>query len=353
MATTEHTTNDALAAALRQTRKAWRDSNIVISENTSVLKGTAERPDILVLEPNVSPVVIETEFIPAVTVEKDAVSRLGKVIRTTGRTILSSVAVRLPATFKNKQGTKLYEDISNTRDLEVATFTGSSPTTATRWPISGWIRMSIAELSVLTQSASIPPAVIEAAADELVNGVSEAAGLLDEIATRHSGAMSNIARELRQEDGVQTRRMAATILSNAFMFQDNLASGPGELSIVNSLEQLRGAGKLTKSGVLAEWRKILKVNYWPIFDIARRILEPIPTQDSKPLIAGLTTTADKLLENQLMHSHDLTGAVFQRLIADRKFLAAYYTTPASAALLVGLALDPLKSPAVLGPAKTI
>ncbi len=41
-----------------------------------------------------------------------------------------------------------------------------------------------------------------------------------------------------------------------------------------------------------------------------------------------------------MRSHDLTGAVFQRLIADRKFLAAYYTTPASASLLVGLAITP-------------
>ena len=37
-----------------------------------------------------------------------------------------------------------------------------------------------------------------------------------------------------------------------------------------------------------------------------------------------------------MRSHDLTGAVFQQLIVDRKFLAAYYTTPASAALVAML-----------------
>src|SRR5215207_1758707 len=63
-------------------------------------------------------------------------------------------------------------------------------------------------------------------------------------------------------------------------------------------------------------------------------------QESKPLIEGLATTANKLLQNRLMRSHDLTGAVFQRLIADRKFLAAYYTTPASAALLAALAITP-------------
>src|SRR5205807_9888795 len=94
-----------------------------------------------------------------------------------------------------------------------------------------------------------------------------------------------------------------------------------------------------------EWSKILQVNYWPIFDISRRILEHIPVQESKSLIERLAETADRLLENRLMRSHDLTGAVFQRMIVDRKFLAAYYTTPASAALLLGLAITPERLPA--------
>jgi len=192
----------------------------------------------------------------------------------------------------------------------------------------------------------VPPDVINAAADQLVSGVSEAAGLLEEMSGSHPGAIHKISEELRQEDGGQTRRMAATILANAFVFQEYVAGGPGELAHVYSLEQLRGSSSgLTKSTILAEWRKILNVNYWPIFDIARRILETIPTADSSFLIEGLFATADKLLENRLMRSHDLTGAVFQRLIADRKFLAAYYTTPASAALLVGLALSQDMPPA--------
>src|SRR5438270_12671494 len=61
MATTEHTINDALAELLRGTRRVWRDTDIVSSENTGQLKGSTARPDILVVEPNVSPVVIETE----------------------------------------------------------------------------------------------------------------------------------------------------------------------------------------------------------------------------------------------------------------------------------------------------
>src|SRR5689334_10874654 len=72
MATTEHTINDAIAAALRDTRRAWHASNVVSSENTGMLKNSNRRPDILVLEANVSPVVIETEVLPAVTVESEA-----------------------------------------------------------------------------------------------------------------------------------------------------------------------------------------------------------------------------------------------------------------------------------------
>lgn len=339
VATTEHTINDALAAVLRETRRAWHTSKIVSSENTSMLKGSAKRPDILVLEPTVSPVVIETEVLPAITVENDAKVRLGEVVRTTGRTILSSIAVRVPARLRDKAGTALRADLTTATDLEMVLFTGSEPSVASRWPHSGWIRGSAADLSILAQSASMPPDVIEAAADQLVSGVSEAAGLLGEMASAHPGAIHKISTELCQEDGEQTRRMAATILANALVFQESLAGGPGELAIIGSLAELRANGSgLSKFGVLAEWRNILMVNYWPIFDIARRILQIIPTEESKALLEKLAETAAKLVEKRLMRSHDLTGAVFQKLIADRKFLAAYYTTPASAALLVGLAI---------------
>lgn len=94
------------------------------------------------------------------------------------------------------------------------------------------------------------------------------------MATAHPTAIHKISEELHQEDGEQTRRMATTVLANAFVFQESLAGGSRQLASVKSLEQLRGSsGGLSKSAILAEWRNILKVNYWPIFDIARRILE--------------------------------------------------------------------------------
>ena len=131
------------------------------------------------------------------------------------------------------------------------------------------------------------------------------------------------------------------MLANSFIFHENLAGGPDGLAEVRTLDELRGSdGNLTKSDVLLEWKKILDVNFWPIFNISRLILETIPAAWSGDLIARLARAAQQLVERNLTRSHDLTGMVFQRLIADRKFLAAFYTTPASAALLVGLAVTP-------------
>jgi hypothetical protein len=93
--------NDALAAALVTTRRAWSKKDIVRSEPLGALKGGSKRPDILVTEPNVSPVVIENEVLPATDVEAEAISRLGQQLRVSGRTILSSIAIRAPDRFRD------------------------------------------------------------------------------------------------------------------------------------------------------------------------------------------------------------------------------------------------------------
>ncbi len=345
MATTEQTINDALAGILMEIRSLWRHKGVVKSENVDVLKGSGKKPDILITEPNVSPVIVETEMLPATSVELDARQRLGEHLAPSSRLILSSLAIRLPVRLRDFSGEPLRNEILNASDFETALYTGESPESYTRWPQSGWVLGNVTDLSMLIQSASVPPAVVEEAANKLVNGVSEAAALLEDMAIAHSGAMKKICEELRQQDGEQTRRMATTILANALVFHESLARGEGDLYEVRTLEELRGKhGGVNKGETLEDWKRILKVNYWPIFDIARRILEVIPADTAHPLLERLVNTAGELVANHMMRSHDLTGAVFQRLIADRKFLAAYYTHPASAALLVGLAIDTDETP---------
>ncbi|MFC1893392.1 hypothetical protein ACFLYR_05115 [Chloroflexota bacterium] len=345
MATTEPTINDALAGVLMETRSLWRYKGVVKSENVDVLKGSGKKPDILITEPNVSPVIVETEILPANSVELDAKQRLGEHLAPSGWRILSSLAIRLPVRLRDFSGQSLKGEIINASDFEMALYTGESPESFARWPQNGWVSGDVTDLSMLIQSAAVPPAVIEEAANKLVDGVSGAAAFLEDMAIAHPGAIKKICEELRQQDGEQTRRMAMTILANALVFHESLARGEGDLYYVRTLDELRGkCSGVNKGEMLEDWKRILKVNYWPIFDIARRILAVIPADTAHPLLERLVITAGELVTNHMMRSHDLTGAVFQRLIADRKFLAAYYTNPASAALLVGLAIDTAKTP---------
>ena len=216
MATAEHTINDALAEVLRETRHAWQERSVsrsentgidtrsqvlretshawqghsvVRSENTGMLKRSNEKPDILVIESSVSPVAIETEILPAPTVEQEATSRLGKQIRATGKAILSSIAVRLPQRLRTRQGSSLRSEIEHATDIEMALYTGSDPSAYSRWPRAGWIIGGVSNLSILVQYASVPPEVIDEAADQLVTGVSEAAGSLKEMLQGHPGAV--------------------------------------------------------------------------------------------------------------------------------------------------------------------
>jgi len=341
MATTEHTINDAIAELLRGTRWAWRGTNVVRSETTGLLaESSGLRPDILVTEPYTAPVVIETEVLPAANVEAEAIARLDERLSGSGRPILSCISVRLPTRFRDAQGRKLKNVIKAADDLEFALYSGENAQKCDRYPQSGWLRGGINDLSVLVQSASIPPLIIEKAAVEFEKGVTQAANLLNEIAKNHPAAAQKIADELHQKDSAQTRRMAMVILVNAFIFHEYLAGGHGGLADVRTLGELEYSNSgLQIPVILEDWNKILRVDYFPIFDIACRILRVIPAFQSFELIGRLARTAVGLASIGVIRSHDLTGTVFQKLISDRKFLAAFYTTPASAALLVGLAVN--------------
>ena len=93
---------------------------------------------------------------------------------------------------------------------------------------------------------------------------------------------------------------------------------------------------------LETWNEILKVNYWPIFAVGRDILNQIPSNSAARILRTLEFTVAEVNATGIDNSHDLTGLVFQRLIADRKYLATFYTLPASAALLARLAVDKMQ-----------
>ena len=104
-----------------------------------------------------------------------------------------------------------------------------------------------------------------------------------------------------------------TIVTNAFILHENLAGSHGVLSI----DELRNSlGVLSKTDVLDEWRKILQVNYYPIFRIAQQIVTVLPQADASKICGQAARTTAQLVAAGVTRSHDLTGIVFQKLIAE-------------------------------------
>ena len=329
---TEPSVNNAMGTLL----EAMLPRSDVRSENIRAIAGRPGlQPDILITGPGRAPVVIEAEYMPAAHVEAEAKDRLGLETAANGREIEAVIALRYP------------DEIGNARDLPAAlsvarlsycVFTENGGTN--RFPESGWLEGSVEDLADMVRLVSVPQHAVDRATTTLQEGIDGAARLLDELDQTRPGITAAIAALLGMANVPQTRRMACAIIANALVFHDQIA---GMHAKIKSLALACGDSVENPQGeVLAAWTAILNINYWPIFAIAKDILGHFDSADAARILHRLRDTAQAVNATGVENAHDLTGRVFQRLIADRKFLATFYTLPASAALLARLAVAKLE-----------
>ncbi len=341
----EDTINVQLGEVLQELRPAsWR----VLAEHQRTLRNTSARPDILIEEPAGWPVVIEAERENHASAEQDALARLGAVVDETGHPIESAIALVYPPDVREQTGgRRIRAALRATEALEYALYSAASGDAVERLPESGWLRGNVRDLAMLAQRAAIPAQRVERLVDALEQGVSAAAGEFNRRHRSHGvGIGGAVAEVLGQSDDQagQTRLMAMTVLINALIFHESLAQAGLALDderTVALVQQFNStASGFDQQAIITEWRAILEVNYWPIFATAGEILQRLPIATANAVLQPLWEAARQLIRGGVTKSHDLTGVIFQRLIADRKFLATYYTRPAAAALLAGLALHP-------------
>ena len=327
---TEPSANNALGLLLHP----MLPRNQVITENTQILVGhPGLQPDIVITASGRSPVVVEAEFMPAFTAEAEAKARLGLEVANTGRTIESSIALRYPGSVRNAD--VLADAISNA-SLSFCVWNENG----TRFPESGWLDGGVADLADLIRLVSVPQKAVDQAASALEAGINNAATLLDQVNETRQAITISIAGLLGMTNVPQTRRMACAIIANALVFHERIA---GMHQNVKPLALVCGDSVPNpQNEVLAAWTAILDINYWPIFAIARDILQQLPSGDAAQILRRLRDTAQAVNATGVDNAHDLTGLIFQRLIADRKYLATFYTLPASAALLARLAVAKLE-----------
>ena len=330
---TEPSANNALGRLLQRMLPTCE----VRTENTQAIAGhPGLRPDILITAVGRSPVVIEAEFAPGANVEVEAQERLGLRTTSDGRLIEAAVALSYPSSVA--EAADLDCEIADA-SLSYGVFThdGEDPN---RFPASGWLEGSLEDLADLVRLVSVPQHAVDRAAQVLEEGIDRAEKIIEEVAEQRPFVALDIAELLGMTNVRQTWRMAGAIVANALIFQDRLT---GVHKTVKTLDEVCGEETLNpKREVLTAWNEVLAINYWPIFAIARDIVRKMQTWDAVRLLRTLRESAEGVNATGVNNAHDLTGRVFQRLIADRKYLATFYTLPASAALLARLAVAKMK-----------
>ena len=337
---TEIVINTELARAFAHRHPRWTADGAMTVESTGVLLGDpAAQPDIVISHPGGAPVSVETEVVPARSVEADARSRLGRYLEATDEVIENAVAVRMPESLRDGRRSLAEGILGAEFEYCLLGIQGGElePTTVARFPTAGWLKGGIDALTGFVELTALSERLIANGTIALERGVAAAARLL----RQGDGVdyLDKMARILKQEDGEQTTRMAMAIIANALMFHTAIA---GEHDVATLAELRTATGRsMSQANVLAEWARILRINHWPIFKIASDLLRVVPARKATRTLDDLAAVADEMAGIGVTTTHDLAGQMFGRLIADRKFLATFYTLPSSAMLLAELAVGRL------------
>ena len=366
MPNSENTITSAFVNVLRPMREAWS----INEQITRPFLNVTQKPDVIVTERGRNPVVIEVKIdgdTPNFTGKIQAEAHFGMLLDPsvfTGLTyniIENVLRVRMPARFRTMPQDKIESDMRRAEDIAYILLNKSgseiepvpdpvlfiaepeidTETAPESFPQNGWLNGSVADIATAIRVRATPISKIDAAADLLEKQIETAAQQLESAIKERPSIGAEIEAILFQKSGEQTSRMAMLIVTNAFVFQSVLAGKP-EMERVMSLKRMLSdnAKRLRYEQVIAGWNIILKVNYRPIFHVAKRLIEAIATDDElvDRILATLCDTAKELVDQRLTQIHELAGTVFQRLIVDRKYIKANYTRLESVALLSALVL---------------
>jgi len=147
-----------------------------------------------------------------------------------------------------------------------------------------------------------------------------------------------MSNQLTPKQRSAINHIAGLVLTNAMIFQEVLSQRESRISPLQEFQS-----HSDPVGSLADhWEFILsEINYYPIFHIAHNLLRCLSSDRSTTqAVRELLKTARQIVDWRASLRHDLAGRIYHRLLAEAKYLGAYYTSIPAAVLLLKLALYP-------------
>ena len=132
-------------------------------------------------------------------------------------------------------------------------------------------------------------------------------------------------------------KVAALVLANALIFQEQLALTDGRV------EPLRKLGQSSDviGSASRHWRWIWEnINYISVFQLGERVLAELPaSRATVSAFQALLGEAQAICTQQAALRHDLMGRIYHWLLHQAKYLGTFYTSVPAATLLLKLALS--------------
>lgn len=162
------------------------------------------------------------------------------------------------------------------------------------------------------------------ASDTLVKRLLQALGL---------PAPATISTRAVQRSEQDLIRIAAFILFDALLFHEVLSAAHSSIA-----PPTRGTLP-TATFLEGEWRRILTIDYKPVFSIAIDVLASIPASPTgEQILSKLIEVAHAVTASGVLTRHDFMGRVYHKLLlrTTGKYYATYYTSIQAATLLATL-----------------
>ena len=312
-------------------------------ERTRIISGHRGRQPDIIVRPNgagkaTQAVIVETET-NRNNLEREAGDRIG-ITLTEGNVRPSAVVgVLFPDDLAYADDADDFR--ARLRAAELGYFVLSG---AGRFPASGHLKGGITDVVTAIRLSMIPKSAADEYAGILQNEIQGISDILDGADDGVKEEIAGILGYNRDSETVygmsdeQAGYMAALMMLNAGMFYEELATHLKETVPLSSLGAI--PGEPTKHDVMNGMRRVLEVNYEPVFEVAIDLLNAVPDGIANEIIGKVLSAVSAVMRLGMQNSGDVYGALYQNDLIERKKSASFYTRPEAAALLAGLVLPP-------------
>lgn len=356
----EQNANLVIAQWLNDSGRHWT----VSGDRTAVLVGSNRRPDIVIRQPGRMPVIVECEYgQPAV---RDARSRLGEQLVNAGQPFTEVIAAGIATVCQGDYEKTLRQRLDNNEPIfTIQLVSGKDPANYSVWPQARPLTATPADLAAYCEYAQVPQSLIQAESDRIADLIRSAGGLLLERIrmTRQSDEILAALRALtgtghkpdeqnpqkpcpaKCDHNEQAANTACAIWLMAIDLQNDLARYSAalrdyDLKTADGLKAAAPSLKLTADALLEQWAAIAEVNYLPVIEIAIDSLKTAKIGEAiSDVLESLNGLCTHLNSLHAKHIYNFAGELWQRLVSDRKGIAAFYTKPEIAELLATLAAE--------------